>query len=212
MTPKSPTTRASQLALLVALLFGIVAMHSLGHPREHGGSAERATAGGVAGVAAGGGHARVESGVVHGGVESAGGHTGVESGVAHARVESGGGHAGGAMAKSPADVSPMVVNPEVMNSEVMNSEVMSPADTGPAATGPTAGDPANHHDSGMDPLSVCLVVLGAALSLALLHAAVRHRPWGAHGHAPGPARLLDALRPNPPPPRALLTRLSVLRV
>ncbi|MFH9073154.1 hypothetical protein [Streptomyces alboflavus] len=178
MTPKSPTTRASHLALLVALLFGIVAMHSLGHPREHGASAERATGGGHAGVAAGG-------------------HAGAAAGDGHARGESGGGHARGVMAMGPADVGPADIGP---------------AGLSPTAVGPAAGDPTGGHDSGMDPLSVCLAVLGAALSLALLHAAVRHRPWAAPAHVPGLARLLDGLRPNPPPPRALLTRLAVLRV
>ncbi|ARX83053.1 hypothetical protein SMD44_02467 [Streptomyces alboflavus] len=207
MTPKSPTTRASHLALLVALLFGIVAMHSLGHPREHGASAERATGGGHAGVAAGGhagaaagdGHARGESGDGYARGESGDGYARGESGDGYARGESGGGHARGVMAVGPVDVGPAG---------------LSPTAVGPAAgaVGPAAGDPTGGHDSGMDPLSVCLAVLGAALSLALLHAAVRHRPWAAPAHVPGLARLLDGLRPNPPPPRALLTRLAVLRV
>lgn len=194
MTPKSPTTRASQLALLVALLFGIVAMHSLGHPREHGASAERATAGGHAGAVAGGGHAR------------AGG------GGEHARGVSGGRHARGAMAVNPVDVTPMTANSADVHPMTAGSMDVSPAAGSPAAGSPAAGGPADGHDSGMDPLSVCLAVLGAALTLALLYAAVRHRPRGTPVHVPGPARLLDALRPHPPPPRALLTRLAVLRV
>lgn len=209
MTPKSPTTRASQLALLAALLFGIVAMHTLGHPREHGSSAERASAAGQTGVAGGG----------------------------HAREGSSGAHARGAKGAGPADVSraamdsstmgPTDMNPTDMGSAPLSPTPMSPtllsptllgpknthhAATGPTSIGPAAGDATDGHDSGMDPLSVCLAVLGAALTLALLHAAVRHRPLGTPGHAPGLARLLDALRPNPPPPRTLLTRLSVLRV
>ncbi|WJV49160.1 hypothetical protein [Streptomyces flavofungini] len=204
MTPKSPTTRASQLALLLALLFGIVAMHSLGHPREHGASAERAIAGGAAGVAADGGHARGESRVVH---------ARGESGSGHARGESGGGHARGVMAKSPAYVSPTVTTPAgVSPTTVRHAAAAAPNSTGPEVLGPAAGGPTGGHDSGMDPLSVCLAVLGAALTLVLLRAAVRHRLWGAPAYVPGRARLLDALRPNPPPPRALLTRLSVLRV
>ncbi|WP_125264076.1 hypothetical protein [Streptomyces alboflavus] len=190
MTPKSPTTRASHLALLVALLFGIVAMHSLGHPREHGASAERATGGGHAGVAAGG-HAGAAAGDGHARGESGDGYARGESGDGYAHGESGGGHARGVMAVGPVDV--------------------GPAGLSPTAVGPAAGDPTGGHDSGMDPLSVCLAVLGAALSLALLHAAVRHRPWAAPALVPL-ARLLDGLRPNPPPPRALLTRLAVLRV
>ncbi|MVO83979.1 hypothetical protein GPA10_04150 [Streptomyces sp. p1417] len=165
--PKSPThaatratPRASRLALLVVLLFGIVAMHSLGHPREHGAGAERGTGGHVAG-APGGGHvtgARVDGYAVTAPVYAGAGGTQPHSGAV-------------AAPRSPAP-----------------------------------------HDPGTDPLSVCLAVLGAALTLALLHAAVRHRPGGALVPGHRLARLLDALRPNPPPPRDLLTRLSVLRV
>ncbi|MEU5425466.1 DUF6153 family protein [Streptomyces olivoreticuli] len=66
---------------------------------------------------------------------------------------------------------------------------------------------------GMDPMSVCLAVLGSALLVLvlLLGAAALRRL------APVPAvvraRLLAALRPIPPPPRhKALARLSVLRV
>jgi len=64
--------------------------------------------------------------------------------------------------------------------------------------------------TGMNPLSVCLAVLGA-FTLVLLLGAALGRPWDS-GAPPVPlARLLRALWPNPPPPRSLLTRLSVLR-
>ncbi|MEH6377666.1 hypothetical protein V7793_25510 [Streptomyces sp. KLMMK] len=79
------------------------------------------------------------------------------------------------------------------------------------APGPTAGDPLSA--PGMDPMSVCLAVLGTALLalvLLLVTAALR-RPAAAM--AAVRARLLRALWPIPPPPRhKSLARLSVLRV
>ncbi|WP_367137208.1 MULTISPECIES: DUF6153 family protein [Streptomyces] len=77
--------------------------------------------------------------------------------------------------------------------------------------GPTAHDPLSA--PGMDPMSVCLAVLGAALLalvLLLVTAALR-RPAAALAGAR--ARLLRPLWPIPPPPRhKSLARLSVLRV
>ncbi|GHC66400.1 hypothetical protein [Streptomyces flavofungini] len=215
MTPKSPTTRASHLALLVALLFGIVAMHTLGHPREHGASAERASAAGQTGVADGGGHAREGSGATHAREAKDASPADVSpADVSPAAMD--------ASAMGPTDMSRMDMGPTSLSPSPLSPTPLSPTDmsptdmrhaaTGPTSIGPEAGDATDGHGSGMDPLSVCLAVLGAALTLALLHAAVRHRPLGSPVPAPGLARLLDALRPNPPPPRTLLTRLSVLRV
>ena len=65
--------------------------------------------------------------------------------------------------------------------------------------------------SGMDPLSVCLGVLGAFTLVLLLRAGLL-RPGGFVAYARPLDRLLDGLRPNPPPPRILLSRLSVLRI
>ncbi|MFC7267254.1 DUF6153 family protein [Streptomyces lutosisoli] len=63
----------------------------------------------------------------------------------------------------------------------------------------------------MDPLSVCLAVLGGFTLALLLALAVGH-PWTSGTAHPPLARLLRALWPNPPPPRTLLSRLSVLRI
>ncbi|MFE0137163.1 DUF6153 family protein [Streptomyces sp. NPDC059037] len=73
----------------------------------------------------------------------------------------------------------------------------------------TASSPAGLH--GMDPLSVCLAVLGAFTLVLLLKAGLL-RPGGSAVPSRALARLLDGLRPNPPPPRLLLARLSVLRI
>ncbi|GGR95276.1 hypothetical protein GCM10010252_37510 [Streptomyces aureoverticillatus] len=160
---------AGHLLLLAALLLGIVTMHTLGHPREHGPDAERATAG----------HARVAEAVGHARVAVDGGE--------HAQVRAAHGTAHG------------------------NGERPADPPSAHTAQAPQAPSP---HDSGMDPdpLSLCLAVLGAALTLALLYAAVHHGSWGTPVHVHRLARVLDTLRPNPPPPRTLLAHLSVLRV
>ncbi|MGW2520965.1 DUF6153 family protein [Streptomyces sp. NPDC001617] len=69
----------------------------------------------------------------------------------------------------------------------------------------------SHSMDGMNPASVCLAVLGV-FTLGLLLAAAL---GGGAATAVRPAplsRLLRALWPNPPPPRLLLSRLSVLRI
>ncbi|MFE0048070.1 hypothetical protein [Streptomyces albireticuli] len=76
--------------------------------------------------------------------------------------------------------------------------------------GPRVSDPA--HRTGMDPMSVCLAVLGAALLalVLLLTAAALRRRLAAR---PAARALLRDLWPLPPPPRhKSLARLSVLRV
>ncbi|MFF1415661.1 hypothetical protein ACFVX6_38820 [Streptomyces sp. NPDC058289] len=64
--------------------------------------------------------------------------------------------------------------------------------------------------TGMDPMSVCLAVLGA-LTLLVLGAGLagprRTAPLGGAARAPGRSG-----GPDPPPPRELLTLLAVLRV
>ncbi|MFI8356589.1 hypothetical protein [Streptomyces cyaneofuscatus] len=67
--------------------------------------------------------------------------------------------------------------------------------------------------SGMDPLSVCLAVLGA-WGLALLGAwlLLGLRADGRALGTPVGAGLLRVLRPNPPPPISVLASVSVLRI
>ncbi|WP_369211996.1 DUF6153 family protein [Streptomyces flavofungini] len=75
-----------------------------------------------------------------------------------------------------------------------------------------AGDESGGHGGmAMDPLSVCLAVLGA-FTLVVLVRAGPWRPGGALARAPAAGRLRGPDRPEPPPPRALLSRLSVLRL
>ncbi|MGW2229128.1 hypothetical protein [Streptomyces formicae] len=71
--------------------------------------------------------------------------------------------------------------------------------------------PEPHDGMSMDPLSVCLAVLGA-FTLVLLVRAGLLRPGATLARLPASGRLPHALRPDPPPPRIRLARLSVLRI
>ncbi|MEU1323317.1 hypothetical protein [Streptomyces microflavus] len=138
-----------QLLLLAALLFGIVTMHTVGHPAEHAPSSS-------ASVAAPG-------------------------------------TTSGAMPVSAPDAIPA-------------------AEAASDRAHPSHGSPDGTPMSGMDPLSVCLAVLGA-WGLALLGAWLSGlradgRPLGT---AVG-AGLLRVLRPNPPPRISVLDTVSVLRI
>ncbi|MEU8581744.1 hypothetical protein [Streptomyces abikoensis] len=150
-----------RLLLFAALLLGIVTMHTLGHPRDHGPVAVTA---GTAGDAMAGTHAM-----------ASGGHT--MASVGHATP--GAGHV-----------------------------------SVPAASTPHGGG-----HGGMDPLSVCLAVLGTGsataflLSLALAAFLRYFRDRPGTGPVAIRAWFSRALWPVPPPPRQkALARLSVLRV
>ncbi|MFE6972602.1 DUF6153 family protein [Streptomyces sp. NPDC057682] len=147
----SVTRRATygRLLLFAALLFGIVTMHTVGHPAEHTDAASMAPA-------------------------------------AHAMAP-----AAAAPETPPTAPAPYTVH-------------------GPGAHRP-APDPAPAH--GMDPMAVCLAVLGAwGLALLVTLLVTRH----AAGRMPRAAGAGSSRLPRPPPPRrpgtALLTDLSVLRI
>lgn len=133
-----------QLMLFAALLFGIVSMHTVGHPAQHGGSAAMSAASPAASTSS------------------------------------------SASAPSPAAM----------------GEHPSPHGS-PGADAPM---------SGMDPLSVCLAVLGvwglALVGSWLLGLRADGRPLGT---PVGPG-FLRVLRPNPPPPISVLASVSVLRI
>lgn len=155
MAAATRSVNGRQLLLLAALLFGIVTMHTLGHPTGH--SSSPAT-----------GHSSHQmSGPATGHSSSHPSPSGSEQAASHARVA--------------------------------------------AATDAPVGMVGVDGVDGMDPLSVCLAVL-AALTLVLLLKAGLLRPGGFAVPACPFARLLDGPRPEPPPPRILLSRLSVLRI
>ncbi|MCP3817535.1 DUF6153 family protein [Streptomyces sp. A3M-1-3] len=144
------TTRGAtfwrQVLLFAALLFGIVTMHTLGHPaQEHGpqGPAEHTVS-----AAAPPEH-----------------HTGHTS---HQTAASADGQTGAGYA-------------------------------GPALPG-----------MDMDPMAVCLAVLGAFTLVVLATGLLRTRPAGAHPVGRDP--LLRAMWPHPPPRKTVLATLSVLRI
>lgn len=147
-----------QLMLFAALLFGIVTMHTVGHPAEHGGSSPSAPA--------------------------ASEHTAQGPGPAQGPI------------MNPAQDPAQALIPGVADAR------QSPHDS------PGSGTPM----SGMDPLSVCLAVLGAwGLALVgswLLGLRADGRPLGT----PVGAGLLRALRPIPPPRISVLDSVSVLRI
>ncbi|GAA0362696.1 DUF6153 family protein [Streptomyces blastmyceticus] len=97
------------------------------------------------------------------------------------------------------------------------SHAMAPMTGDPAVAPHTTTDhraaSVDGESHGMDPMSVCLAVLGSALLalVSLLGVAALRRL--APALAVVRARLLAVLRPIPPPPRhKALARLSVLRV
>ncbi|MWA10755.1 DUF6153 family protein [Streptomyces sp. BA2] len=147
-----------QLVLLAALLFGIVTMHTLGHPTSHSSSPTP-------------------------------------------------GHSSSHVPSHPSGPEQAAARHEMSSGESAPPEM--PEVTGHARVATAVGEGLGM--DGMDPLSVCLAVL-AALTLVLLLKAGLLRPGGFAVPARALARLLDGLRPNPPPPRILLSHLSVLRI
>ncbi|MEW1755311.1 hypothetical protein AB0393_02305 [Streptomyces cyaneofuscatus] len=124
-----------QLLLLAALLFGIVTMHTVGHPAEHAPSSPSAPA------------------------------------------------------------------------------VVAVSEAAPDAAHPSHPSPEHSPMSGMDPLSVCLAVLGAwGLALVGAWLLLGLRADGLPLGTPVGAGLLRVLRPNPPPPISVLASVSVLRI
>lgn len=160
-----------QLLLLAALLFGIVTMHTLGHPTGHSTSP---TAGHSSSLAT--------NSATNSAASSTTSHTS--------------GHTSGPE---------QAVGRHEMSATDEGANISASSKTS-TSTSTSGMDPLS-----MDPMSVCLAVL-AALTLLLLLKAGLLRPGGFAVPARPLARLLDGLRPNPPPPRITLSRLSVLRI
>ncbi|MFJ2433493.1 hypothetical protein ACIOWM_09785 [Streptomyces anulatus] len=151
---RSRSVTYGQLMLFAALLFGIVTMHTVGHPAEHGGSSVSAPA----------------------------------------MAEH--------LAQAPGqDQAPGLV-PAPGVADAQQSPQSPPHDS------PGSGTPM----SGMDPLSVCLAVLGvwglALVGSWLLGLRADGRPLGT----PVGTGLLRVLRPIPPPRISVLASVSVLRI
>nr|WP_235493038.1 hypothetical protein [Streptomyces violaceoruber] len=92
------------------------------------------------------------------------------------------------------------------------ADTASPSSPGTAHT-PGHGSGGDAPMSGMDPLSVCLAVLGAwGLALLATWLLLGLRAGGRRLGAPVGAGLLRAARPNPPPSISVLAAVSVLRM
>ncbi|MFF0742655.1 hypothetical protein ACFYVL_19885 [Streptomyces sp. NPDC004111] len=188
-----------RLLLFAALLFGIVTMHTLGHPaEEHGGGHGAMDTGTVASSTATTGHTGTTVSTQHTGATDHAARTGSHERpheprpAAHAMP----GPASGAT--GPAATAATLAAPV--------TALTAAVATVTAATSP-AGSP-----HGMDPMSVCLAVLGA-WGVALLGAwLVVRRAAATDLVRVVRGALLRALWPQPPPPRTVLARLSVLRI
>ncbi|MFZ3497278.1 hypothetical protein ACODT5_29310 [Streptomyces sp. 5.8] len=127
--------------------------------------------------------------------------------VSSARFVPQGGHApsgaahGGRPAEAPDPAAP---------SDMADMADMAAAAAKAAATVTVTIEAPRPQHTGMDPMSVCLAVLGA-LTLLVLGAGLagprRTAPLGGAARAPGRSG-----GPDPPPPRELLALLTVLRV
>ncbi|MFD6890482.1 hypothetical protein [Streptomyces sp. NPDC059957] len=134
--------------------------------------------------------------------------------VSSARFVPQGGHGpsgaahGGRPAGAPDPAAPAAPS-DMADSSDMAAAAATAAVSTTAVSTATIGAPRPQH-TGMDPMSVCLAVLGA-LTLLVLGAGLagprRTAPLGGAARAPGRSG-----GPDPPPPRELLTLLTVLRV
>ncbi|MBT2900198.1 hypothetical protein [Streptomyces sp. McG3] len=175
---RSRSVTYGQLTLFAALLFGIVTMHTVGHPAEHSGSTPSPPALGEH-LAQAPGPAPVPA-------------------PAQDRVRT--------SVQDPVLTS--VQGPAQEPAQALASRVADAQPQPQPHDSPGSGAPM----SGMDPLSVCLAVLGAwglaLLGSWLLGLRADGRPLGTPVGA-GPLR---ALRPIPPPRISVLDSVSVLRI
>ncbi|WP_369778927.1 hypothetical protein [Streptomyces sp. R33] len=177
--------RWPRLLLLAALLLGIVTMHTLGHPSPSHTMEDAAPAVAVASAGRGADHTP--------------GHASAGLTGTGARTATGTGTDAGTGTGTGTDVD-TGTDPGTVSAPVPTH---ASHDRGSAVEAPPPG-------SGMDPMSVCLAVLGG-LTLLILGAG----PAGLRDAAPlggaarGPRR---SGGPDPPSPHELLTRLAVLRV
>ncbi|MQS36342.1 hypothetical protein [Streptomyces katsurahamanus] len=189
--------RAGQLLLLVALLFGIATMHTVGHPSDSPAPPPAASAqlpealpggGAVALTLSDGGHDRAAP------VAFPAGPRELPEAPASAA----------ALADNRHDQAAPVTFPAGPQELPDGSAHGTGHGTGPGSTGPGG--------HGMDPAMVCLAVLGV-WGVLLLLAGPWSRRRGQSAH-PALARLRFRLAPGPAPPapRLLLAQLSVLRI
>ncbi|WP_374411615.1 hypothetical protein [Streptomyces californicus] len=226
---RSRGVSCGQLVLFAALLFGIVTMHTVGHPAEHGGRAASLSPAGLATDSSAGTAADPSAGpaadpsaviaedlsaifVAHSSpatmegfpsVTAQGFPSGTAESFSAVTVE------GFASAAVMTDASAAVA---AHPSAADTATTAFPSSPGTAHT-PGHGSGGDAPMSGMDPLSVCLAVLGAwGLALLATWLLLGLRADGRRLGAPVGAGLLRAARPNPPPSISVLAAVSVLRM
>ncbi|MGW4306397.1 hypothetical protein [Streptomyces californicus] len=206
---RSRGVSCGQLVLFAALLFGIVTMHTVGHPAEHGGRAASLSSAGPAADPSAGPAAVIAEDlsaifVAHSSPATMEGFpSATAEGFPSATVE------GFSSAAVMTDASAAVA---AHPSAADTATTASPSSPGTAHT-PGHGSGGDAPTSGMDPLSVCLAVLGAwGLALLATWLLLGLRADGRRLGAPVGAGLLRAARPNPPPSISVLAAVSVLRM
>ncbi|MFB6808925.1 hypothetical protein [Streptomyces sp. NPDC056387] len=230
MTRSAPRTdrraaRWPRLLLLAALLLGIVTMHTLGHPSRSHVLEDATTAAAVAPAVRAPDHTsaaphdhpaplaadHTSSEAPGSAADRAPGHTaaGAPGSGAGGAPGSGGGRAPGSGAGgAPGYTADRAPGYTAGGAPAPGAERAPQGDVGAGGRGPAVEAPP--HGTGMDPMSVCLAVLGGFTLLVLgAGPAVRRdaAPLGGAARAPGRSG-----GPDPPSPRELLTRLAVLRV
>uniref|UniRef100_UPI003F7EAA17 hypothetical protein n=1 Tax=Streptomyces californicus TaxID=67351 RepID=UPI003F7EAA17 len=210
---RSRGVSCGQLVLFAALLFGIVTMHTVGHPAEHGGRAASLSPAGTAADPSAGPAADPSAViaedlsanfVAHSSPATMEGFPSVTAESFSAVIVE-----GFSSAAVMTDASAAVAaHPPAADT----ATTASPSSPGTAHT-PGHGSGGDAPMSGMDPLSVCLAVLGAwGLALLATWLLLGLRADGRRLGAPVGAGLLRAARPNPPPSISVLAAVSVLRM
>ncbi|MGW1218624.1 hypothetical protein ACWD6O_29660 [Streptomyces californicus] len=203
---RSRGVSCGQLVLFAALLFGIVTMHTVGHPAEHGGRAASLSSAGPAADPSAGPAAVIAEDlsaifVAHSSPATMEGFPSVTAESFSAVIVEGFSSAAVMTDASAADAA----HPSA-------ADTASPSSPGTAHT-PGHDSGGDAPTSGMDPLSVCLAVLGAwGLALLATWLLLGLRADGRRLGAPVGAGLLRASRPNPPPSISVLAAVSVLRM
>ncbi|KPI22124.1 hypothetical protein OV450_7492 [Actinobacteria bacterium OV450] len=206
MTRSAPRTdrraaRWPRLLLLAALLLGIVTMHTLGHPSRSHVMEDATTAAAVAPAMRAPDHTSAAP-EDHPAPLPADHTAGGPPGSAADRAP---GYAAGGAPGPVADHAPGYT---AGGAPAPGADRAPQGHVGAGGRGPAVQAPP--HGTGMDPMSVCLAVLGGFTLLVLgAGPAVRRdaAPLGGAARAPGRSG-----GPDPPSPRELLTRLAVLRV
>ncbi|MFG2195029.1 hypothetical protein [Streptomyces sp. NPDC048639] len=179
------------LLLVVVLAFSVFTMHTLGHPDGRSGGHENAPSSHAAAAAAATGPMAMAA---HGSGEAYGHRAGRDAAM--------GAHDAGRTAGQAAGLSAEQAGAGAREGAAHPAGPATPADPS------KANGPAGH---GMDPLSVCVAVLGSLLIAGLVRVLLaRRRAWRTTVPA---AAAAASPAPRAPPPRApRLAELSVLRI